>query len=444
MLWSVRRWSFLLLATFLLLMNQVKICQAREISVELVWKFGQAGWVEIQAEQGLYQVVSGTMTLNFPKGSRLEVGWGGWNPILRVNESDFQIFRDTKLEIKEKDSGSLVVRTPEGKAAAYRGNLTLDWHKDHWRLVNQLDSEDYLKGVVPIEMSNAWAKRGLEGLKAQAVAARTYLVKHTQNRKAITDSPDIDQAYAGMNVEGEASQAVEATRGKIIVDVDTGQPIEALYSAHNGGYSEDAKNVWGNADNHNLAHPDQFSEGIGGAADHWRFIISAPQLGSAFGLGPVQTINVEKFPSGRVQKVLLTDEFGSSLTISGRKFVQAFYPFGQEIQANAFLGTLFDVHKVAAAEKVSNLKGISSVLEMLNYRNNSGPLLAKIISSSLGVRADPQPYGVFIFEGRGWGHGVGMSQWGAYHMAQMGYTYEEIIHFYYNNVLIKTSEEKNL
>ena len=82
-----------------------------------------------------------------------------------------------------------------------------------------MDSEDYLKGVVPIEMSNEWANGGIEALKAQAVAARTYLVKHTENgKKAITDSPDIDQAYAGMIVEGEASAAVEATRDEILVD----------------------------------------------------------------------------------------------------------------------------------------------------------------------------------------------------------------------------------
>ena len=74
------------------------------------------------------------------------------------------------------------------------------------------------------------------------------------------------------------------------------QPIEALYSAHSGGYTEDAKNVWGNSDIHNVSHPDPYSQGVGGAANHWRFIVSAPVLGSTFGLGPVKKLNLTNSP----------------------------------------------------------------------------------------------------------------------------------------------------
>jgi stage II sporulation protein D len=63
--------------------------------------------------------------------------------------------------------------------------------------------------------------------------------------------------------------------------------------------------------------------------------------------------------------------------------------------------------------------------------------LDRILSSSLGVRETPSSDGVYIFWGRGWGHGVGMSQWGAYHMAQMGYSYQEILKFYYENITLE-------
>lgn len=444
---SVWRRPFLFVAALMLITCQAEACQAKEISVELVWKFGQAGWVEIQVEQGSYQLVLEKETLDFPKGSNLQVGWGGWAPILRLNHNDYQIISGTGLEIKGAESGSLRVKMPEGRDAVYRGSLFMDWQKGHWRLINRLDSEEYLKGVVPIEMSNDWAQSGLEGLKAQAVAARTFLVKHTQNGETITDSPDFDQAYAGVNVEGEASEAVESTRGKILVDSQTRQPIDALYSSHSGGYTEDAKNVWGNSDSHNVAHPDRFSDGIGGAADRWRFIISAPLLGTTFGLGPVQKVGLEKFPSGRVKNVSVEDIFGNALTIPGRKFVQAFYPFGQSIRSDAFLGSLFEAHNAATSPIPFGNTGLTSFLRAFDsersrettgeFLKDLGPLLSKIASSSSGVRSDPQPYGVFIFEGRGWGHGVGMSQWGAYHMAQLGYTYEEILNFYYSNVLIR-------
>ncbi len=339
------------------------------------------------------------------------------------------------MEIKGINSGSLSVKTPEDKAAVYRGDLHLSWQNSHWQLVNRVDSEDYLKGVVPIEMSNEWSNGGSEALKAQAIAARTFLVKHTENgKKAITDSPDIDQAYAGKLVEGEASAAVEATRGEILVDDQSRQPIEALYSSHSGGYTEDAKNVWGKSDINNVAHPDPYSQAVGGAANHWRFIVSAPVLGSTFGLGPVQNVELDKFPSGRVKSVRMEDGFGHSKTVTARTFVKKFYPFGQPIRKFAFLGSLFETQKIATSRDSFRKSGITVFLG--SPEKEQGPLLSKIFSSSLGTSPDSQPFGVFIFDGRGWGHGVGMSQWGAYHMSQLGYSYKEILSFYYNNTLI--------
>jgi stage II sporulation protein D len=448
MLRSVWRFLFLFLTALVLIASQAKTSQAKEISVELVWNYSQAGWVEITVKQGSYQLCIDEKTLDFPKGSRLQVGWGGWSPILRINSDNYQILSASKIEIKSEEPGGLHIKVPEAKDTVYRGSILMNWQEDHWRLINRLDSEDYLKGVVPIEMSNGWSKLGLESLKAQAVAARTYVTKHTQNGETITDSPNIDQAYDGINVEGEASAAVESTRGKILVDDQTGQPIDALYSSHSGGYTEDAKNVWGDYDSHNVAHPDGFSDGIGGAADHWHFIISAPLLGSGFGLGPVQKVDLDKFPSGRVKNILLVDIFGNQLVIPGRKFVQKYYPFGQEIITNAFLGSLFQTHFAATnrtdylnIELTPLLRSLGCKNRQSSGREDSGPLLSKIASSSLGVYEVPQPYGTFIFEGRGWGHGAGMSQWGAYHMAQLGYTYAEILNFYYRNVLIQTYAE---
>lgn len=247
-------------------------------------------------------------------------------------------------------------------------------------------------------------------------------------------------------MEGEASAAVEATRGEILVDDQSRQPIEALYSSHSGGYTEDAKNVWGKSDINNVSHPDPYSQAVGGAANHWRFIVSAPVLGSAFGLGPVQNVELDKFPSGRVKSVRMEDGFGLSKTVTARTFVKKFYPFGQPIQKFAFLGSFFEVQKIAASRDPFEKSGLTVFLAFQEspasdlaslYPKEQGPLLSRILSSSLGPSADSQPFGVFIFDGRGWGHGVGMSQWGAYHMSQLGYNYKEILSFYYNNTLIR-------
>jgi stage II sporulation protein D len=445
MLRIVYRLPFFLMALLVFLTIQSTPCQAKMVSVELVWKLGQAGWVQIDVQNGDYQLfLDDTTTVKFSQGSTLQVGWGGWTPVVRVNHGNFQVFSGTELKLYELKPGNLRVKTPEDKEVVYRGGLQLNWQEGHWRLINLVDSEDYLKGVVPIEMSNEWAKSGSEALKAQAVAARTYLIKHSENgKKMITDSPDIDQAYAGKNVEGEASAAVEATRGEIIVDAQTRQPIDALYSSHSGGYTEDADNVWGNPDTHNVSHPDPYSKGVGGPVDHWRFIVSAPLLGSTFGLGPVQNVELDKFPSGRVKSVRMEDGFGNSKIVKGRAFVKAFYPFGQPISAEAFLGNLFEIQVIAPRWDSYGKTGLSVFLESLGaagitkgYLEEQGPLLSKVLSTSLGTSVDSQPFGVFVFKGSGWGHGVGMSQWGAYHMAQLGYNYQDIIAFYYYNTLI--------
>lgn len=448
MLRIMYRLPFLWIVSLIIVLTQPKLCQAKMVSVELVWNLSQAGWVQIDIAKGDYQLSLNNTTRKFPAGSIIQVGWGGWTPVLRINHEEFQAFDESVLEIKCINPGNLRVKTPGGKDAEYRGGLQLNWQDGHWRIINMVDSEDYLKGVVPIEMSNEWAKGGAEALKAQAVAARTYLVKQTNNGdKMITDSPDIHQAYAGMSVEGEASKAIEATRGEIIVDAQTKQPIDALYSSHSGGYSEDAKNVWGNTDIHNISHPDPYSNGVGGAVNSWRFIVSAQLLGSKFGLGPVREVKLDKFPSGRVKNVEIEDEFGQTATVKGRAFVQAFYPFGQPIRKETFLGSLFEAQAVPGSRDILGKPDSDGSFGFLSYSGllelkepsqyeQKGPLLSKIRSSSLGTSDVPQPFGVFIFEGRGWGHGVGMSQWGAYHMAQSGYTYEDILTYYYNHVLI--------
>lgn len=438
---------FLLTALFLLFFLFINpfsgnhACHGKEITVELVWKFQDAGWIQIQVEQGQYTLKevrqgaqSGTF---FEKGSRLEMTWGGWTPVLRKNYDEFRIWRESKIELIAQSANSVFqIRTPDGQKASYRGSLEISWDRDHWKLINRLDSEDYLKGVVPIEMSNQWARDGLEALKAQAIAARTYMMKKTQTTTKITDSPNIDQAYLGINVEGAATHAVEETRGEILVDSITGTPIDALYSSHNGGYSEYAENVWSNQDPHFPSQPDPFSEGIGGAADRWRFIIGADYLGKTFEMAPITKVELDKFPSGRVKEVRMLDIYGKEKKVSGRAFVQKFYPFGQPIKAQAFLGSLFDVREISGSgSEVSVSRNFAPVL-FPKVGGISGPRLNRIMSSAQGIREIPSPYDTYIFNGRGWGHGVGMSQWGAYHMAQQGYTYQEILEFYYDQMKI--------
>ncbi|MHB1406550.1 MAG: SpoIID/LytB domain-containing protein [Desulfitobacteriaceae bacterium] len=449
----------LVLVAALVLWAGVKPVQAKEINVNLVWKFAQAGWLEISVNTGSYELKGYSAVSKMTSGSVLQVGWGGLSPVVRFNHGDYAILESEILELRANGPGTFRIKQPSGTEVVYRGSLTLAWQGAHWQLVNTVEEEDYLKGVVPIEMSNEWAEGGFEALKAQSVAARTFMAKHTQNNKAITDSPDTDQAYLGKTVEGVASAAVEATAGEILLDASSKQPIDALYSSHNGGYTEDAKNVWGNTDPHYSSHPDPYSQGVGGAVDRWYFLISAPALGKTFGLGPVRQLSLDKLPSGRVKMVKMVDWLGRVRSVSGREFVKVFYPFGQPIKEEAFLGSLFNVdfRRSRVQEASTNRlflnwftgdKGFSNrftgdIRFSLEHDGalRPGPLLDRIISSNQGVAPQSQAYGVYVIDGRGWGHGVGMSQWGAYRMAQLGYNYRDILNYYYDHALIVKMED---
>ncbi|KUO66982.1 MAG: sporulation protein SpoIID [Gracilibacter sp. BRH_c7a] len=430
MKFCVKQKAFLFIV-FIALFFSPSVCLAKNISVELVWKFPDSGWLEVEVTQGIYHLSYNEANELLQPGESYYVGQSGLTKFIQIHNQ--LIILDKKTIQMVTNNGVFKVREPDKDWLSYRGDLQITEQGIPWKLVNTLDSEDYLKGVVPIEMSNAWAATGFEALKAQAVAARTYFIKNADSGGLITDSPNIHQAYAGRSVEGEASQAVEMTEGEILVDLATGKPISVYYSAHNGGYMEETQNVWVSHDPHYSSKPDPFSDGVGGIVDRWQFWIAADTLGKAFDLAPVRTIEVKTLKSGRVYEVYLSDWLGNSKAISGGAFVQKFYPYGRNISDKSFLGRLYQVEFILP--DVTYVKGQPMFL-LNDYEPKNkdipGPVLAKLVSSNDGIRSEPRHFGVFVFNGRGWGHGVGMSQWGAYNMARQGYSYVDILQHYYH------------
>ncbi|WP_368294400.1 SpoIID/LytB domain-containing protein [Dehalobacter sp. TBBPA1] len=409
---------------------------AREVTVKLVWQFPETGWLEIEVRQGSYTLDYNDVSVSLTAGDRCQIGQSSMVDFLAVGDQ-FVILEKNKVKFTSQDQGVFRVREPEKDWISYRGNLSIVKENGCWKLYNSLEQEDYLKGVVPIEMSNAWAAKGFEALKAQAVAARTYLLKNI-NGGVITDSPNIHQAYLGRSVEGEASQAVTATTGEVLTDQDTGRPISIFYSSHNGGYMEAPQNVWQNQDAHYTSTPDPFSNGIGGYTDHWRFVIAADVLGEAFDLAPVRQVKLAKYVSGRVYRVVLQDWLGNEKLVSGGDFVRKFYPEGP-LSNDSFLGRLFQVEYIMPVlqkntPETPEISLTGNSLAGTSAEEGTGPLLSRIKSSNDGIAEKPGIYGVFVFNGRGWGHGVGMSQWGAYDMAMQGYSYQDILNYYYKNI----------
>lgn len=440
MTFGVKRTAFLFALTLVFFLIP-KAASAENVGVDLVWKFPEPGWLEIEIRQGVYNLELNQNRLSLKSGDNIKIGQSALALFVYQAEK-LTVLEKPQLNLTSQGNGVFRVREPGKDWVSYRGDLLVSRAGPAWKLLNTLDREDYLKGVVPIEMSNAWAAKGYEALKAQAVAARTYLLKNMDAKGRITDSPDIHQAYWGRTVEGEASKAVEATKGEILVDAATNQPISIFYSSHNGGYSELTQNVWENHDPHYATLPDPFSANIGGNVNEWHFYVAADVLGKSFGLAPVREVNVREYVSGRVFEVKITDWLGAEKTISGGDLVRKFYPYGREITKDSFLGRLFEVGYIfpKTGKDDTLLANLPAVSRSWSADPGQGPLLSRFQSSNQGPSELPRDFGVFVFNGRGWGHGVGMSQWGAYNMAMNAYSYEDILYYYYKNTkLVKAS-----
>ncbi len=147
------------------------------------------------------------------------------------------------------DSDNIVLKTLEEgfvsvKSKWYRGILIIQNKNDKLTVINSVDIEDYIKGVLPSEMPSGWES---EALKAQAIAARSYALANLGKRAKfgydLNDTPE-DQAYGGASSETyKTNQLVEDTKGLVLIyDLKI---IPAYYSASAGGQTINASTAWG-------------------------------------------------------------------------------------------------------------------------------------------------------------------------------------------------------
>ncbi|WP_332695445.1 SpoIID/LytB domain-containing protein [Halalkalibacter lacteus] len=152
----------------------------------------------------------------------------------------------TLIPKKQQDSNyTTVSKVRHGSSnvtADYRGSFYIEPDDQRLTLINELDIEDYLRGVVPSEMPASWGTEHLEALKAQAVAARTY-AKRIANGRYLDDDVS-NQVYRGKSLEHTNSdKAIKETQGVVAVHND--RLIDAVFHSSSGGHTENSENVWG-------------------------------------------------------------------------------------------------------------------------------------------------------------------------------------------------------
>lgn len=330
------------------------------------------------------------------------------------------------------------VLTVDGRG--FRGTLeTTTDDEGRAIVVNTVETGLYLASVVGSEEPSTWEP---EALAAQAIAARTYLATHLRRHAHYDLEGDTrDQEYDGVGNEVRSTlRAVERTAG--IIATYRGAAIEALYSANAGGVTEDSENVFANALPYLRSVPSPTdaiaaNSSFGRTAWHWDRELTAPQLGDylrarGVDVGVPQRIDLLRLtPAGRVT---LARVVGTRGTKDLGKDVTRYY-FGLR-------STMFTVvlHPSNELEWVSvrdtdrlrdmDILGASKVKTAYEHTIDAD-------GRRIGLRATDHLFAIparFEFIGKGFGHGVGMSQWGAQGMALQGASYEQILKHYYTGI----------
>ncbi|MFH0941361.1 MAG: SpoIID/LytB domain-containing protein [Candidatus Omnitrophota bacterium] len=267
---------------------------------------------------------------------------------------------------------------------SYRGDISI--YKDasgKLLVVNALDLESYLKGVLYHEISHKWP---IDAIKAQAVASRTYALY----QKEVMRSKDYDvaadtssQVYGGYSSEKrKTNRAVNFTSGEVLTY--KGKLFPAYFHATCGGATEYAGELW-KIDMLPLKGGSACSFCSDSPHYYWKAELNLKtiikKLGSRYqSKEDLNNVSVtERTGTGRVRTLELKDAVGQSMVISAKDF-----------------------------------------------RSLLGPDLIRSTNFSIVIERDR-----VIFSGKGWGHGVGLCQWGAYGMSNKGYNYKQILDFYY-------------
>ncbi|MGV2939570.1 SpoIID/LytB domain-containing protein [Mesobacillus sp. LC4] len=367
-------------------------------------------------------------------------------------EGSAELACGTSLDLKPVTSGSFIYLNKK----AYNGLFNFTSEAGKIKPVNSIYMEDYVKGVVPEEMLSYWHP---EALKAQALAARTYAVEKKENILSDTTSKQVYGGYlwakeidrAGYYVNSSA--AVEATAGEYITF--GGKPIDAVYSSSNGGLTELNSNYWTTSDPYPYltVKPDPHD---GLAKDeyvtNWKVLLQKQQIASSELEKPQpevwwETIKEadEQFAS-RVKgnllaqqgenpdnfKVVSVELFNLHTFTSGERFTQG------DLHVKFIRKNSKDAD---GRYNIDLFRGTIPAWEAAYLLGEDAVGIPKLRSRYVKdvIEAD----GVYIITGSGFGHGVGMSQYGAQNRARYeGQSYREILSFYYTGTEITKSYTK--
>lgn len=263
----------------------------------------------------------------------------------------------------------------------YRGKINLIAGDGRLLVVNELSLEDYLRGVINNEVAHYWP---MEALKAQAIIARTYALyqkQFTKNKYFDLTNDVYSQVYGGRTAERwRTNRAVDLTRAKILTF--QGNLFPAYYHATCAGKTEDALELW------KVDLPPLKGVVCGFCADSPHFRWQA-------------RLAIEEMKDKLLKKGFAVDDISE-----------------------------IEITRLTASGRVSALKmqGKNTVIEITakDFRQALGPDVIRSLNFTIRIIS-----GIAYIDGLGWGHGVGLCQWGMYRMAEDGYKHMQILEYYF-------------
>jgi len=310
--------------------------------------------------------------------------------VLRI-AAPFTVKSDRRrLSVNGRPVVSLSVSAPavaivNGKG--YRGTIEVLPAERGVLVVNELPLEEYLVGLINCEISSLWP---LEAVKAQAVVARSYALSQKEARKGALyhlETTVLDQVYEGCSVEdARAARGVEETAGEVLTW--NGGVVPAFFHSNCGGHTEAAEQVW----SAKLPY-------LGGVM--CRYCLDAPTASWDLSLPLVKIENLLR---------------AGGIAVTGLRGIAA--------------GPRNPSGRVTTI-RLATVKGIQEV-PATAFRKAIGYTVIRSTNFEVTVVGDTAR-----FIGNGYGHGVGLCQWGARNRAADGFSYREILAYYYPGTVVK-------
>ena len=269
----------------------------------------------------------------------------------------------------------------------YRSSLSITAEDRGLLVVNELPLEEYLVGLINSEISSTWP---LEAIKAQAVIARTYALYQKEARKTARyhlEATVSDQVYHGAHAEDDrAAEGVKETSGETLIY--NGVPAQTFFHANCGGHTEAADQVWSGKIPYLAGVP-------------CRYCLDTPTAAWEVTL-----------PLAKIEGLLKS----GGVAVAGLRGLEA--------------GPRNESGRLTSLRLKTD--GVPQELAATAFRKALGTTVIRSTGFEVTV-ADDQAR----FKGTGYGHGVGLCQWGARGRAAEGFSYREILEYYYPGTVLK-------